>query len=87
MYKTVIFSFLRRNMSRHLGFDLRIIIQDIKNISKKDIHQIALQIHVALQYNSSKHNINHQKFLNRLLKILHCSHHYRKIKRFFDLNT
>ena len=50
-------------MSRFIGFDLRTIIQDIKAVLKTDIHQIALQIHTALEYNSSKHIFYRHKFL------------------------
>jgi len=78
--------FSRRNMSRHLGFDLRLIIQDIKNISKRDIHKIGLQIHIALKYNSSEHVVDRHKFLNRLLKIFPCSRQYRKINDLINMN-
>jgi hypothetical protein len=71
-------------MSRHLGFDLRLIIHDIKNVLKKDIHQIALQIHLALEYNSPKHIIGRHKFLNRLLESFQCSRQYRKMNDFID---
>lgn len=69
-------------MSKHLGFDLRLIIHDIKNIVKKDIDKIALQIHMALEYNSSKHVNDRQKFLNRSLELFQCSRQYRKMNLF-----
>ncbi|CAF0756109.1 unnamed protein product [Rotaria sordida] len=66
-----------RNMSRRIGFDLRSIIQNIKQVANTDINQIALQIHIALEYNSSKHVVNRQKIFNRLLEIFQCSRGYR----------
>jgi len=65
-------------MSRHLGFDLRSIIHDIKDISKRDIHSIALHIHIALEYNSPKHLMDRPKYHNRLLEIFQSSRQYRK---------
>ncbi len=56
-------------MSRHFGFDLRLIIQDIRNILKKDIQKIASRIHKTLKYNSRKHINKHHKFLNPLFEI------------------
>lgn len=62
---------LWRHISRHLGFDLRLIIQDIKKLLKTDnnVQEIALQIHRTLEYNSSKYTDNHHKFLNYFSKI------------------
>ncbi|CAF2650729.1 unnamed protein product [Rotaria sp. Silwood2] len=68
------------NISRRIGFDLRSIIQNIKQVSKTDIDQVAVQIHIALEYNSSKHVVDRYKNLNRLLEIFQCSRRYRKIK-------
>ncbi|CAF1175814.1 unnamed protein product [Rotaria sp. Silwood1] len=66
-----------RNMSRRIGFDLRSIIQNIKEVSKTDINEVALQIHIALEYNLSKHVVDRHKTLNRLLEKFQCSrrHH------------
>ncbi len=66
-------------MSRHTGFDLRSIIQRVKKIpisnQMLDIDHVALEIHVALEYNSSE---NHGR-LNRFLTVLACSRRHRKM--------
>jgi hypothetical protein len=73
-------------MSRHLGLDLRLIIQDIRNILKNDIYKIAMQIHISLEYNSSKYITDRHKFLNRLLEIFQCRFQYRKINDLINFN-
>jgi bisphosphoglycerate-dependent phosphoglycerate mutase len=62
-----------------MGFDLRLIIQNMKNISEIDVNKVALQIHIALKYNTSKHIFYRYKSLNRSLEIFQCSRQYRKI--------
>jgi len=66
-------------MSRYIGFDLRSIIQDIK-VLNTDIDQVALQIHISLQYNSSNDIVYRYKSFNNLLKLFQHVLRYRKIK-------
>jgi hypothetical protein len=66
-------------MSRYIGFDLRSIIQDIK-VLNTDIDQVALQIHISLQYNSSNDIVYRYKSFNNLLKLFQHIRRYRKIK-------
>jgi hypothetical protein len=61
-----------------MGFDLRSMIQDIKNIVEIDIHKIAMQIHIALEYNYSKYPVRHDKYSNNLFESFQCSRPYRK---------
>ena len=72
--------FSRRNMSRRIGFDLRSIIQNTKQVSNTNMNQVALQIHIALVYNSSKHAVGDNKIRRRLFEIVQSTRRYRKIK-------
>ena len=66
-------------MSRYFGFDFRSMIHSIKTGLNKDMEQIALQIHIVLQYNSLKYHVYRKNTLNRLLTIFQFSYRYRKI--------
>ena len=57
-----------------MGFDLRSMIQDIKQVVHRDIHQIALQIHIALECNDSKYPMSQKLWF----KSFQCSRAYRK---------
>lgn len=67
-------------MSKRFGFDLRSIIQDIKKVPNNfNIDQVALQIHIALEYNPAKYAIGYNKTQNRLMNICESLYRYRKI--------
>ncbi|CAF3547391.1 unnamed protein product [Adineta steineri] len=66
-----------RNVGRHIGFDLRSIIQNMRKDSNITINQVALHLHVALQYNSLKNIVYRGKPVNRLLEKFQRSYRYR----------
>ena len=69
----------RRYLSRHIGFDFRAIILEMKTTAKPElIDRVALQIHVALEYHASKVLAYRYASLDRLLATCRCSHARRK---------
>ena len=70
----------RRNGSRYLGFDLQTLIQEIKKVVKRDIHKVALQIHIALKFNSSKYSNNRRRSFCHCSRLFQYSRMYRKEK-------
>jgi hypothetical protein len=53
-------------------------IESVKKVAQRDIRQIALQIHIALEYNSLKYTIDRHKYFNRLFELFPSSRSYRK---------
>lgn len=68
----------RRNGSRYLGFDLQTLIQEIKKVVKRDIHKVALQIHIALKFNVSKYSNNRRRSFYYFARLLPYSGTCRK---------
>lgn len=56
------------------------MIQNVKRIPNANTHQVALQIHIALEYNGAKNSVLHSKILNRLLGESRDLHARRKMK-------
>ncbi|CAF3655313.1 unnamed protein product [Rotaria socialis] len=66
-----------RNISRRIGFDLRSIIQNVKQVLNTNMNQVTLQIHIALVYNSSKYVVGDNKTRRRLFDILQSTRGHR----------
>ena len=84
----VCLSFLsRRCFSRKLGFDLRMIIQDLKTMLKtgntKEIDQVALHIHLALESYASVRFTRRVELLDRLWQMFGCSHRSRETSQWW----